>query len=67
MSTATKSLTCGMCRRPFDEDRGQAACHACPLHSGCRFVRCPHCGFENPVEPPWLLSLRKWWKLDEPR
>jgi hypothetical protein len=56
-----------MCRRPFAEDRGQSACHACPLHDGCRFVRCPHCGFENPVEPPWLLTLRKWWKLDEAR
>jgi len=67
MSMATGTVTCGMCCRSFDEDRGQAACHACPLQSGCRFVRCPHCGFENPVEPPWLLTLRRWWKLDEPR
>ena len=39
----------------------------CPLHTGCRFVRCPYCGFENPVEPSWLLTLRKWWRLDEAR
>ena len=67
MKTAAAPLVCGMCRRPFAEDRGQAACNGCPLHEGCRFVRCPHCGFENPVEPPWLQALRKWWKIDEAR
>jgi hypothetical protein len=64
---AAGPLTCGMCRRTFAEDRGQAACSGCPLHAGCRFVRCPHCGFENPVEPPWLRTLRRWLVFDESR
>ena len=66
-ATATATVTCGMCRLTFREDRGQEACRGCPLHTACRFVHCPRCGFENPVEPPWLLTLRRWWKLDEPR
>jgi hypothetical protein len=67
MTAATQPMTCGVCRRRFEEDRGQAVCRGCPLHAGCRFVRCPHCGFENPVEPPWLLSLRRWLAFDEAR
>jgi hypothetical protein len=67
MMAATGQMTCGMCARTFEEDRGQATCRACPLSSGCRFVRCPHCGYENPVEPAWLLRLRQWLRFDEPR
>jgi hypothetical protein len=67
MTVAGGSMTCGMCARSFAEDRGQASCQACPLSPGCRFVRCPHCGYENPVEPPWLVKLRLWLRFDEPR
>jgi rubredoxin len=67
MMAATGRMTCGMCARTFDEERGQPSCQACPLSSGCRFVRCPHCGYENPVEPAWLLRLRRVLRLDEPR
>jgi predicted amidophosphoribosyltransferase len=65
MSTATATVTCGSCRRSFAEDRAQPACRSCPLKSGCTFVRCPYCGYDNPVEPPWLTKLRTWWRLHE--
>ena len=59
-----RALTCGLCGRRFVEDRGQRACRACPLSAGCRFVRCPACGYENPVEPEWLARL---WRRRAPR
>lgn len=49
-----RELECGLCGRRFREDRGQPACIGCPLARACRYVRCPHCGFENPVEPAWI-------------
>ncbi|MDH4046278.1 MAG: hypothetical protein OEW06_17660, partial [Gemmatimonadota bacterium] len=64
--TATSAMSCGMCGKAFAEDRGQPACQSCPLSSGCRFIHCPHCGYENPVEPAWLGKLRLWLRLDEP-
>lgn len=45
---------CGLCGRAFREDRGQPACRSCPLSRACRYVRCPSCGYENPVDPGWL-------------
>jgi hypothetical protein len=53
------ALTCGSCRREFDEDRAQPACRACPLGAACHLVRCPYCGFENPAVPPWLTKLKR--------
>ena len=65
MSVAGATMTCGLCQKPFVEDRAQPTCQACPLSARCRFVHCPHCGYENPVEPPWLGKLRTWLRLDE--
>lgn len=53
-------IACGMCGREFREDRGQPACRACPLSEGCGFVRCPHCGHENPASPGWVGRLEGW-------
>ncbi|MBI4408178.1 MAG: hypothetical protein HY561_00625 [Gemmatimonadetes bacterium] len=53
-------MTCAFCGREFEEDRGQPACQQCPLGADCRAVRCPYCGYENPVPPPWLVKLRHW-------
>lgn len=50
-------ISCGFCGREFEEDRGQPACRSCPLGEACRFVRCPHCGYENPARPGWLERL----------
>jgi hypothetical protein len=54
------TITCGYCGRNFAEDQGQPTCASCPLRGGCRFLRCPHCGYENPATPPWLDRLRNW-------
>lgn len=51
---AARELECGLCGRRFREDRGQPACAGCPLARACRYVRCPHCGYENPVTPAWM-------------
>lgn len=48
------TIQCGFCRREFEEDRGQPTCRSCPLAHRCRWVRCPHCGYENPVRPGWI-------------
>jgi len=54
------SIVCGFCAREFEEDRGQPACRACPLAGHpCHLVRCPHCGYENPVPPAWLTRLTR--------
>lgn len=63
-ASAGPAFTCGMCGRRFREDRGQPACRACPLAGGCRHVRCPHCGHENPVSPGWVERLLELLRPD---
>ncbi len=63
-------MTCGFCGRTFEEDRAQPTCQACPLSRGCRAIRCPHCGYENPAvpaAPAWLLRLRRLTRFHSPR
>lgn len=52
-------VSCGFCAREFREDRGQPACRACPLSGCCHTIRCPYCGYENPVPPAWLSRLSR--------
>lgn len=59
-AVAARTLTCGYCGRRFTEDRGQPACRGCPLGDACHTIRCPHCGYENPLEPAWLGRLARW-------
>ncbi|HSL70457.1 MAG TPA: hypothetical protein VK864_09455 [Longimicrobiales bacterium] len=60
MVSATATVVCGFCGTTFDEDRGQPTCKNCPLSRGCANIRCPHCGFENPIAPAWVQKLRQW-------
>jgi hypothetical protein len=53
--------TCGFCGQTFAQDEGQPTCQSCPLRGGCQMVRCPHCGYENPVTPPWVARVRAWF------
>lgn len=55
-------VTCGFCGAEFVEDRSQATCQACPLSRACGLMRCPHCGYENPKQPPWLVKIREWMR-----
>ena len=52
-----RRIVCGLCAHEFREDLGQPVCRACPLAGLCHQVRCPHCGYENPVPPAWLMRL----------
>lgn len=52
------TCTCAFCNRAFEEDRGQPTCQGCPLARGCHFLRCPHCGYENPATPAWLRRVQ---------
>lgn len=62
---ADAAITCGFCGQEFEEDRGQPTCRSCPLGEACRFVRCPHCGYENPARPGWLERLAALFGADE--
>jgi len=62
-----KAITCGYCGQEFAEDQGQPACASCPLKGACRYLRCPHCGYENPSAPPWVERLRGWLHSDADR
>lgn len=58
---ADDRVECGGCGTLFEEDRGQPTCRSCPLADACRYVRCPSCGYENPVIPAWVESLLALW------
>jgi hypothetical protein len=58
---------CGYCGESFAEDQGQPACGSCPLRGGCHYVRCPHCGYENPAAPGWISRLRSWLLTEDAR
>jgi hypothetical protein len=65
IAAAPRTVVCGFCGRAFVEDRGQAGCGACPLMGGCRWVRCPHCGYENPETPGWMRRVAAWVRSHE--
>jgi hypothetical protein len=64
IAASPRTVVCGFCAREFTEDRGQSTCGACPLTGGCRWIRCPHCGYENPETPRWMEGLRKVFHRD---
>jgi hypothetical protein len=53
-------LRCSFCGYEFDEMESARSCEGCPIFSSCRLVKCPRCGFETPVEPGLVKTLRKW-------
>lgn len=56
--------SCGFCSRVFRQDEAQPTCANCPLNGGCQRVRCPYCGYENPLPPAWLNRVRAWFGTD---
>ena len=59
-------MNCGYCGKPFEEDRSQPACAACPLGSDCGLILCPHCGYENPGTPRWIAFLKERFGKKQP-
>ncbi|CUU36300.1 hypothetical protein DCOP10_116332 [Armatimonadetes bacterium DC] len=50
-------MTCGMCGREMTDEGIQKACRGCAAFGGCRLVKCPYCGYEQPQQPGWLKWL----------
>ncbi len=61
-------MTCGFCGAPIDESLARHACASCPLgKDGCRRLRCPRCGYENPETPAIFRRLTAWREAREQR
>jgi ferrous iron transport protein A len=53
-------MKCSFCQFEFSEEAAEAACGRCALFGGCRFLRCPRCGFEMPRTPALIKLMRRW-------
>jgi hypothetical protein len=52
-----KTITCPLCGHSYSPSE-QAACAACPLHSGCSLVCCPACGYKTvDTQQSWLARM----------
>lgn len=50
-------IRCGFCGEEFDGREGIRGCGACGDASGCRMVRCPRCGYHNPLVSPLVGKI----------
>jgi hypothetical protein len=57
---ACAPAVCPLCGARWDEGAGRVCRSACPLASGCRLLRCPHCGYEVPAPGPVTRGLARW-------
>lgn len=53
---------CSFCGLELTQENIEKACKGCGAFGGCRLVKCPRCGYEQPQEPAWLKSLLGWAK-----
>lgn len=53
-------MKCPLCGYQFREEDSKAACKECPLAGACHLVRCPTCGYDMPLEPRLIKSLKAW-------
>lgn len=51
-------MRCGFCAHEFDETEGIRGCGQCGTGS-CHQVRCPRCGYHNPLEPPLIKHVKR--------
>ncbi|MCS7064818.1 MAG: hypothetical protein NZL85_00940 [Fimbriimonadales bacterium] len=51
---------CAFCGRELTQEGIERACKGCGAFGGCRLVKCPSCGYEQPQEPLWLRKLIEW-------
>ena len=52
-------MKCSFCGNEFDDEAARKQCTTCALFSGCKKVKCPHCGYEAPAEPPLIKWIKK--------
>lgn len=58
-------MRCAFCGLEFRDQDSRTACQSCALlrlnrgMRSCGRLRCPRCGYENPIEPSWLKRLRQ--------
>jgi hypothetical protein len=57
IASVEESFTCTLCGARFHN--GTAGCASCPLHSDCRLVHCPNCGFGFPARSKWAEWVRR--------
>ncbi len=50
-------MKCGFCGHELTEEGIEKACKGCSAFGGCRLVKCPNCGYEQPQQPKWLKAL----------
>lgn len=60
-------MRCGMCGHELTEAGIEKACRGCSAFGGCRLVKCPHCGYEQPQPPRWLKWLVEMAKRQQER
>ena len=54
-------MRCGYCNLDFSAEEGRSSCDTCVMGStGCKMLRCPRCGYENPEEPAWARKFQAW-------
>jgi len=52
-------VKCQLCGMEYRESDGVRACRGCMMSRNCGRLKCPRCGYENPVEPSLLKIFRK--------
>jgi hypothetical protein len=59
-------VICSFCDKKFAEADAQKACQACSMFGGCKKVKCPYCGYEQPPVPAFLEKIveiqKKIWR-----
>jgi hypothetical protein len=59
---SAQKFICGYCDKYFSEP-GVAGCGSCSHSNGCKKVKCPYCGYDNPPISESLQWLEKIKRL----
>lgn len=52
-------MKCQLCGMEYRASDGIRACKGCPMSGNCGRLKCPGCGYENPVESKLLKMFGK--------
>ncbi len=60
-------MNCDFCGLGFDVTTSREGCAACSAWGGgCKYVKCPRCGYEMPELPGWVQKLRSFLNRSDP-